>query len=383
MQKNIILIATDDAKDAETLKWQLTSEYKNVFTSSRPNLMVQDFEYHQPDVLVLAFNTVEKAKHYYLQLQPLSSTMQAHPHRTLILCNQDELHHAYDLCKKNFFDDYILFWPTPTDVTRLAMAVHQAMRNITAIKTKRTALTLASQAHRLAILESLLDSSVIQCDEHIKTVSESVTHLEQEVNVSLDEFFQHLTQGDFSHLVEVKDANGLKDEADRLQQDEIHSHFQTATQSITSLQAWTHELQQKHLSNLVPPSVLRSMVEKPPATILVVDDDEMALKLVKMTLKQENYNMLFATGGIEALKLLDKQCPDLILMDMMMPDIDGLETLLQIKSGEQFTSVPVVMVTGNSDKDVVSKCLKAGAADFLVKPFSREILLDKIRKFLY
>ncbi len=82
------------------------------------------------------------------------------------------------------------------------------------------------------------------------------------------------------------------------------------------------------------------MAEKVPATILVVDDDELIRKLVKTVLAEENYELMFASGGIEALNLLRKRRPDLILMDMMMPDIDGVETIRRLKSAEQFFYYP-------------------------------------------
>jgi len=129
------------------------------------------------------------------------------------------------------------------------------------------------------------------------------------------------------------------------------------------------------------------MKEKVPATILVVDDDEWSRDLLLTILTQENYEPILAAGGIEALNLLhllhqSKRDPILILMDMMMPDMSGIETTRRIKAIERFSAIPIIMVTGNSNKNVVINCLRAGAADFLVKPFNRDTLLDKIRKYL-
>lgn len=91
------------------------------------------------------------------------------------------------------------------------------------------------------------------------------------------------------------------------------------------------------------------MAEQVPAKILVVDD-ELIHDLYKELLAQENFELTFASSGIEALYLLRKQHPDLILMDMVMPDIDGLETIHRIKTNKQLASIPVIMVTGNSEK---------------------------------
>jgi len=92
---SIILIATDNAEDAKVVKQQLSNEYENVFVSTSPDLAVQDFESHRPDVLVLAFNGLEKAERYYLGLYRLSSVVHIHPHRTVILCNKDEIKRVY------------------------------------------------------------------------------------------------------------------------------------------------------------------------------------------------------------------------------------------------------------------------------------------------
>ena len=378
-----ILIATDNAEDAKLVKQQLTNEYENIFISTSPELAVQDFESHRPDVLVLAFNVLEKAERYYLGLYRLSGVVHIHQHRTVILCNKDEIKRVYELCKKDYFDDYILFWPTTHDFTRLPMAVHHAMYNLNALKTPPSAVELAAQARQLVGLEYMLDWNLTEGGERVKAANHSMAHMERDMKASLDGFSQRLTQGDFASFIEVKDAEGLQHEIDRFQQEEIHGRFRVATDSITPLKAWAQEFQQRCAPHLESARALKSMAEKVPATILVVDDDELMRKLVKAALKDENYQLMFASGGIEALNQLRKQRPDLILMDMMMPDIDGVETIRRIKSAEQFSAIPIIMVTGYREKNIVTNCLKAGAADFVVKPFSREILLNKIRKFLY
>ena len=86
-----ILIATDDVTDAEMVRKNLAEEFKNVFVSTNPDLIAQDFERRNPDVLVLAFATLEKAERYYVGLYRLYPAVQQHLHRTVILCNKDEV----------------------------------------------------------------------------------------------------------------------------------------------------------------------------------------------------------------------------------------------------------------------------------------------------
>lgn len=115
----------------------------------------------------------------------------------------------------------------------------------------------------------------------------------------------------------------------------------------------------------------------------MVDDDQIICNLLKTILAQEGYEPMLVNSGVEALSLLRTQRPTLILMDMMMPEMDGLETTCRIKAAVQFSAIPIIMVTGNSERSVFTNCLKAGAVDFVVKPFNREILLEKISKLLH
>ena len=99
-------------------------------------------------------------------------------------------------------------------------------------------------------------------------------------------------------------------------------------------------------------------------------------------LAAENYRLVFAGGGVEALNILRKMQPDLILMDIMMPDMDGIETTRRLKTMPQFAKVPVIMVTGKSEGAAVRDSIKAGAANFIVKPLDRVTLLAKVARAL-
>jgi DNA-binding response OmpR family regulator len=87
-------------------------------------------------------------------------------------------------------------------------------------------------------------------------------------------------------------------------------------------------------------------------------------------------------NGTEAMAAMRHRLPDLILMDVQLPDVDGIELTRRIRANARFAEIPVVMVTGQSDKNVVVQSIKVGASGFLVKPFNKENLLNKIRNTL-
>jgi len=378
-----ILIATDNSSDAQEIKKLVAENYQNIFVSINPETSLQDFESHRPDVLILAFKTLGKSERYYLGLYRLSRLVHLHPHRTLILCGKAEVKPAYELCKKNHFDDYIQFWPIMYDAPRLAMSVHHALRDLANIKSSYSGVELSTQVRRLAELESVLSSNVTQGNDLLETTSQSIAQAEQEVRDSLDRFSKSLSQGDFDSFVEVKNALGLQYEIRNLRQEEFDKSFDAVNESIKPLKRFAKELQQKCAPYLESARTLQAMAEKVPLTILVVDDDEIVRKLCETVLTQAGYELMLASSGVEALSLLRTQRPSLILMDMMMPDMDGLETMSRIKSVEQFSSIPIIMVTGNSERSVITNCLKVGAIDFVVKPFEREVLLEKIDNLLH
>jgi CheY-like chemotaxis protein len=117
-------------------------------------------------------------------------------------------------------------------------------------------------------------------------------------------------------------------------------------------------------------------------TALVVDDDGAQRKLVGRFLEAEDLMLEYASSGTEALRLLSGMEPDIMLLDLKMPNMDGLQLLQRLKEQRLRRSFPVIMMTGSAERDVVRSTLENGAVDFLVKPFDRDSLLAKVRRAL-
>ena len=116
--------------------------------------------------------------------------------------------------------------------------------------------------------------------------------------------------------------------------------------------------------------------------ILIVDDDNSSRTLIKKMLAKENYTLLEAKNGKSAIKIAQKEHPHLILLDVIMPGMDGYETCKALKQNKQTQDIPVVFVTGQHNiKDQV-KGLNSGALDYIVKPFNTRILSQKVKNFI-
>jgi DNA-binding response OmpR family regulator len=113
--------------------------------------------------------------------------------------------------------------------------------------------------------------------------------------------------------------------------------------------------------------------------ILVVDDEPLYQRLLQINLETESYEVLTASNGEEALEIFTNKKPDLIIMDIMMPKLDGLATCERIR---QFSSVPIIMLTAKGEEQDRVKGLNVGADDYVVKPFSATELLARVRAVL-
>lgn len=115
-------------------------------------------------------------------------------------------------------------------------------------------------------------------------------------------------------------------------------------------------------------------------TILVVDDIPINIKLIQALLGKEPYEVLPAYTGAEALKLAKEQKPDAILLDIMMPDMDGLKVLSHLKADPETKDINVIMQSAISDELSMQKAKELGALDYLCKPILVEPLVDLLNR---
>jgi DNA-binding response OmpR family regulator len=117
-------------------------------------------------------------------------------------------------------------------------------------------------------------------------------------------------------------------------------------------------------------------------TVLVVDDDELVCLLVEHKLAARGYRVMSAADGAAGLALARKARPDLVILDMMMPILDGRHVLQQLHADPALRSVPVIMLTARRGEGDVVDALELGAADFISKPFSPEELVARVARLL-
>lgn len=378
-----ILVATEDTKDADLVVSILGKDFDQLRASVNADQAVGDFEDFRPQVLVLAFNTLEKAQRYYLGLYRRGELLRQHAHRTVLLCTKDEVQAAFELCKKHVFDDYVHFWPYALDGPRLSMSVLAASREMTAASGGQPQRSeLISHARQLGDLERTLSEGLSSGEEKIAAARQSLHRFESEIARTSEEFSRRLLEGQAAGLLQGKDADALTREIDRLKHQQIEQARQAGTIGVDPVTDWARSFRSEIGPALAGTRAFAEKVRKLRPLLMVVEDDELTRNLLARALDPEAYEIMFAGDSTDALRELRRLRPDVILMDVRLPGLDGVSFTRSLKESPEFSSIPVIMLTGDSRRETLMSSVDAGATDFVVKPFTRESLKSKLEKAL-
>jgi len=119
-----------------------------------------------------------------------------------------------------------------------------------------------------------------------------------------------------------------------------------------------------------------------PNTVLIVDDDPLTTRVLRYYLERAGYHIIGGSSGREAMKMAKSDLPKLIILDVMMPDMDGWEVLKRLQANEATKAIPVILLSGNAELMQKEESLNSGATALLVKPINPEQLLTVIRRLL-
>jgi len=314
------MVVADDAEHAASIIDILKADHPDIRAAADVTTAVQAFDEFRPDVLVVGFDTLAKAQAYSLRLYRLSQSVHEYSHRNVLLCSQAEAPEAYQLCREGSFDDYVLFSPQAHDALRLSMSVLQAARHLRS--------------------EPQQGPSTVELISHVKKLAAMQATLEQHDDA------REATTGNSVPLVPAPTLKA-----------KLAPH-------LNGLQA------------------LGEKVRRIKPLVMAVDDDDFARKLTTKALEGSPYEVTFAPDATAALALLRRTRPDLILMDVNLPDIDGVTLTQKLKAAPHLADIPVLMLTGDARRQTLEVSMSAGAVGFVVKPFTPRALLDKLDRFL-
>ena len=377
-----ILVVGDNAVDGEQVCSMLRDRYPNVEATTDPMKSDAVFDRVKPQVLVLAFKSVEACERFYLGLYRRSEIIQSLAHRTLLLCDKESVRRAFDLCLQDVFDDYVLFWPLVHDAKRLSMSVHLALGSLDQERALAPLSELATLARRAEALEDQLAQQVKLGRMHAQNAQTTARQAQASVNRAMGGLSERILSSGLESALTVRDASRVEQVFGALQRETMIPTLENVVQAAQPMRDWVDTI----TSELAEPlQATRDMVHRAKTIrpqLLVVDDDEYMRRLLKQLLASAHYDVEAVGTAKDAQRFLITNRPNLILMDFLLPDSNGILLMREIRDEPFCLDIPVIMLTGQTAKQVIVDSKKAGAVDFVAKPFNRDILLKKVAQHL-
>jgi DNA-binding response OmpR family regulator len=117
-------------------------------------------------------------------------------------------------------------------------------------------------------------------------------------------------------------------------------------------------------------------------TILVTDDEPTTRSLLRLILLREAYQVFEAVDGLDALEQIEASIPDVLILDVMMPNMNGFEVCQRLRADDRTASLPILMLSAKTDEKSIGQGLAAGATRYLTKPISTEVLIENVREVI-
>lgn len=402
----------EDTSGAANILASHIDEYRTILLDDKTTEYIHKTA---PAVILFALSSIEKCVEYYTFLVEESELN--HIHYSIVLCNNKESSLAFRCCMKGLFDNYFVYQPL-YERLRLLMVVQSGLTETQAdsqvqtdseelsekIDDELSALidegSRCKQSLLKKISQSREDISKVPSTDLIKdikdldspqellnNINEDHVHpllhlLEEDIRTSLDKIIAQLlnqrgtikeslpvkkqkTKGLITHVPSIKKRNNdLEIGPDDLISDELLSEKLAETE--------------KRSAEVKQPKEETSLTH----SILVVEDNKLYRDMISSVLSKENYRVDEAEDGLCALEKIKENRYDLILMDLFMPNLDGLNATKKIRQLSKGIDTPVIALTGNKNKELVKKWANYGLKGYIIKPSTKTEILSVVKKNL-
>ncbi len=353
------LLFTDIPEIERQLQPLIESIYLPLLTIRDPAIGLELFESHRATIMLFAFSTPNGAERMLLDLYRNSRKVAEIAHQSMLLCNNTETHTAYSLCRRGLFDDYLVVRPL-YDPHAINMALMRAKALLSG--------TTGDAAVRLGAVPAALT----ECTRELHRVVDDREQIETQTAASFEQLGASL-RARYQKLTEIRDKCRIEPDSG------LDQELEQARSCIdATVQQWGHALEEQ-VEKL---DELGRTAKVATSNILLIEDSPFDAELVAAILHGAGYQLQIATTAADAMILLEKCNPDLLLLDYELPDQNGLQLLQQIRSDTRWSELPVVMLTGESSREIVGESIKQGVNDYVIKPAQRELLLEKVEQRL-
>lgn len=371
-----ILIVSDSADELRSVGELLSSDLGGYWSTDDDSEALRLFSENHPAVLILAFLEIEKAERFYLTLFRQCSEIQSIPHQTLVLCKNTEAELAYSLCVGGTVDDYVVNRPL-YDGFRLRLSVRQALeRRSVGQQSNQLNRQLSGVGRDLHRLDEYVGVTLAAGESRHKDTLKAFNEYSRHIGNHLTELERSLSDPSLASAIQVLDRSALSQQFDQVRRKSMEPAARKMENHLRESGVWIKRFSENFNERLKP--MREGPYPAPLPEIMVVEDDDAYREMLVVMLEGTGFRVIPVESGEVALAELHRRRPDVVLLDYRMPGLDGIDTLQRFKFDPDLKGVPVIMLTAVSERDIVSKSVRNGAVDFVVKPSDRETILSKI-----
>ncbi|GAA6135690.1 hypothetical protein NBRC116188_24800 [Oceaniserpentilla sp. 4NH20-0058] len=368
-----VLVVSDDKFDAEEVIRLIRMPLLKIEHALNDQKAIEQFDRNPFDLIVLSHSDVSIAHSFYMNFLMQSKKALDYPHQVILMCDGKEISSAYKLCKEQYLDDYVVYKPL-YDVYGAKFSLEKSIERLDLINYK----TLIENRIK-KILSQMEDIKFLikEQSNNIKQEESSAVDKSDELEVIIKQGFEHLKSKISDSDIAKEHKDSLSQQCDEIKKTTVDEGLEQHKKEIEKLgQSWMDEMLGQFKDE---PEEIKEETE---VKVLIVEDELVNQKVMSLILTEEGFITKVASDGEEGYLLIKKWQPDVVLMDIRMPKMNGLKVVKKLKESGNLGEVIIIMLTAHSEKVVVNECLKSGASDFIVKPAKRDVLLERINHFL-
>ncbi|QTH73606.1 response regulator [Pseudoalteromonas xiamenensis] len=329
-------------------------------------------EQHEAILYVYVFDHPEEARKIrdFLASHPLLDQQVELPQLSLLFCEKQHRELALNMCNDDIFYHYETLKPI-YDLNHLSLTVHRAVEllqcHLLKIKLEKEVKNLSE---KLVSTHSTLDGIKDSLTDHQSAQSERLNKVTKPIGQLLENVTLLEWRRAYDNTTKSLSSKELDCLADQFPVEEIRE----------SMNGLNHE-NSKALDTIVKAiETAKPKIEHSMPLILLADDQLLIQKIVTTIIELRGMRIESAMNGVEALLKAKVMMPDIVLLDIDMPTMDGFTTLQAFQSDEQLRDIPVIMLTSESDKEMIKTCIEYGATDYILKPTQAETLIRKVKR---
>ena len=381
MSNSNILLVVENIDIAKNIIGAIDGNYTCLLSTNSVEALSL-YESSNPEVIIFSHSTVEESKSIYFEILKKTNISATKQHEAILMCKQNNLQHAYDLCKQNMFYDYLINEPD-NDLIHINIIIRKIITSFSDEGMSIKAREFARETRGLDELNADIQN-LINKEDKVKEITDKTMH---ELSERMKNDVALMSERIKKKVYGVKENDeliGIIDkEVKEFSSNELEKDIDSSQSQIDKIVSrWGGELRQvqsKHSPKISKISNLSSSIKK---MILVVEDNEVYGEMISdIIVGTGKYDSKIKTSVHHGLTSMVCDRPDMVFLDYELPDATAADFLDKVSQISTIQDIPVVMLTSHTSKDIVNTVLTQGAVDFIVKPASKKIIIEKLIKW--